>query len=166
MSEVRQRLENDLTAIRTAIDAGQLDDANLTLAAVSLNASPGGEFSKEIGDLFLRLGFPAMAGRYWYLLDDKSDRMRAACKEFERSLGNNPVWISHVLCWVSNPSPQAKARIQELREKAGDFGRKYQYDLKPLRGWRDRIALLGCGIVAVVVIFVFVMGIVFIVKTF
>ena len=160
MSEVRQRLENDLTSVRAAIDAGRLDDASLVLSGLSLNAPPSSEFSKEIGDLFLRLGFPAMAGRYWYLLDDKSDQMLAACKEFEHSLGDNPVLISHVflLCSVNDSSPQVRARFQELQAKADDFGRTYQYPWKPERGWRDRIALLGCGIVATVVILVFVMG--------
>lgn len=52
MNEVRQRLETDLAAIRSAIGSGQLEDAERMLAGISLNVSPAGEFSKRIGDLY------------------------------------------------------------------------------------------------------------------
>lgn len=102
---------------------------------------------------------------YWYLLDDKSDRMLAACGEFERSLGNNPVLIAEAIGWLSTFSPYAKARFQDLHEKARELRRTYQYDVTPPRGWPDRVALLGCGIACFIAIFIFGMGIVFIVTT-
>ena len=148
MNEVRRRLETDLAAIRTVMASGQLKDAERMLAGVSLNVSPASEFSKRIGDLYLQLGFPVMAGRYWYLLDDKSDRMLAACNEFERSLGNNPVLIAEAIGWLSAFSPYAKARFQDLHEKARELRRTYQYDVTPPKGWRDRVALWGAASLA------------------
>ena len=136
------------------------------IAGVSLNTSPGSEFSKEIGGLYMELGFPAMAGRYWYLLDGKSDQMLAACGEFELSLGGNPVLISHAIGWAQNPSPNVKAKLQELHEKARAFQREHQYAGKPQGGWRDRVALLGCGLVGFVLMFIFIMGIWFIITKF
>lgn len=166
MSDMIQRLETDLASIRNMIAAGQLEEAKRMISGVSLNASPGSEFSREIGDLYLELGLPAMAGRYWYLLDEKSDQMLAACGEFERSLGGNPDLISHAIGWVHNPPPNVKAKIQEVHEKARAFRREYQYAVKPQSGWRDRVALLGCGLVGFVLMFIFIMGIWFIATKF
>jgi hypothetical protein len=164
MNEVRQQLEIDLAAIRKAIAAGQLEDAKRMLTGVSLNAPPGGELSKEIGNLYLELGFPAMAGRYWYLLEDKSDQMLAACREFERSVADNPVLIIEAIGWAYSRSPHITAKLQGLQEKARNLRQDYQYLVKHKRGWRDRITLLGCSFVAFVVFFVFIMGLFFIGK--
>jgi hypothetical protein len=164
MSDVRQRLKTDLAAIRTAIAAGRLEEAKRMIAAVPLNAPPSSELSREIGGLYLDLGFPVMAGRYWYLLEDKSDQMIAACDEFERSLGANPVLISKVFGWVRNVSPHAKAKLLDIHNKAMALRREHQYEWKPQRGWRDRVALVGCALVGFVVMFIFVMGICFIIN--
>ena len=166
MSEATKRLEADLAAITNAISAGQLEDAKRILIGIPLHVSPGSEFSQQIGDLYLELGLTAMAGRYWYLLEDKSDRMVVACEEFERSLGGNPCLISDAMGWCPELSPYAKARLTELREKAKCFRREYGYEVRPARGWRDRACLLGCAIVSFIVMFIFVMGITFIVRMF
>ena len=103
-----------------------------------------------------------MAGRYWYLLENKSDEMTAATEEFERSLGNNPILMVHALGWPRNPSPYVKAKMQELHKQAGDFRRVYQYGMTTSGGLRDQIALVGCAIVSFVFLFVLVAGIQFI----
>ena len=166
MSNVRRRLDTDLAAIGAAIEAGQLEDAKRMLLGVSLNVFPGGKSSQQIGDLYLELGFPAMAGRYWYLLDEKSDRMVMACEEFERSLGDNPRLISEAMGWSPGLSPHAKAKLAELHARTRDLCREYRYDIKPQKGWRDRVALLGCAVVGFIVMFVFVMGTIFIAHMF
>jgi hypothetical protein len=165
MCEVTKRLEADLAAITQAIDAGQLEDAKRILVGIPQHVSLGSKFSQQIGDLYLELGFPAMAGRYWYLLEDKSDRMITACEEFERSLGYNPCLISEAMGWCPDLSPYANARLTELRQKAESYRRQYGYAGKPRGGWRDRACLLGCALMSFVFVFVFVMGIIFIVQT-
>ena len=105
-----------------------------------------------------------MAGRYWYLLEDQSDQRIAACDEFERSLGANPVLILDAVGFVRNASPHARTKLLDLRSKATAFRQEHQYPWKPAKGWRDRVALLGCAFVGFVVMFIFVMGITFIIK--
>ena len=163
---VEQRLEADLAAIRAAIANGQVEEAARKMCAIALNIPPGARLSKEIGDLYWELGFPAMAGRYWYLVDSKSDQMIAACEEFEHSLGNTPTLIIHALGYPANPSPFAKARVVELHRQAQDFRRESQYAVKPARGLRDRLALLGCAIVGSIVMFIFISGVWFITTWF
>ena len=161
-----QRLEADLAAIRKAISAGQFEEATKMLRGVCLNCPPGSTHAQEVGDLFMELGFPTMAGRYWYLLEDKTDRMIAACQEFENSLCNSPTLIAQALGWHSNPSPTVKARLEELHRRAKDFRREYQYDVKPPKGLRDRVGLLGCAIVGFIIMFIFIQGIWFITTWF
>jgi len=151
-----ERLEADLAAIRDAISADQFEEATKMLRGVPLNCSPGSTHAQEIGDLFMELGFPAMAGRYWYLSENKTDRMIAACQEFEDSLCNSPILIIEALGWRSNPSPSAKARLDELHRQAKDFRQEYQYDVKPSKGLGDRVALLGCAILGFVRMFIFI----------
>ncbi len=159
---VEQRLEADLAAIRAAIANGQVEEATRKMLAVALNVPPGTRLSQEIGDLYLELGFPEMAGRYWYLIESKSDQMIAACEEFEHSLGNTPTLIIHALGCPANPSPFVRARLAELHQQAQDFRREYQYYVEPERGLRDRVALLGCAIVGAIVMFIFISGVWFI----
>lgn len=166
MSETTERLEALLAAITTAIAAGKLDDAKQMSVAIPQYVSPGCEMSQQIGDLYLELGLTAMAGRYWYLLEDKSDQMVIACEEFERSLGHNPRLILEAMGWCRERSPYAKARTTELLKQAYRIRREHQHETRPARGWRDRAFLLGCAVVSFAIMFVFVMGIMFIVRMF
>jgi hypothetical protein len=166
MPSLEQKLDADLAAIRRAISDGNAEEAKAKIRSVSLNVSPGSRLTKEIGELYLELGFSAMAGRYWYLLEDKSDQMIAACEEFERSLGNSPVLIMETLGWCPERSSYATAKMDELRDRAKVFRRQHHYNMKPTRDMWDRVALVGCGVVGFVLLFVFIAGIMFIVTWF
>ncbi|MFJ8102170.1 DUF6584 family protein [Lysinibacillus sp. NPDC096212] len=47
------------------------------------------ELRKKLGDIYFELKYPAMAGRYWYLEENKTPLMVHACIEFEKSMGND-----------------------------------------------------------------------------
>lgn len=49
---------------------------------------------RRLGDVYWKLQYPAMAGRYWYLEEEKTPEMVDACQAFEQSCGNNPFQIS------------------------------------------------------------------------
>jgi hypothetical protein len=166
MSETTERLEALLAAIGTAIAAGTLDDAKQLSVAIPQYVSPGGELSQQIGDLYLELGLTVMAGRYWYLLEDKSDQMVIACEEFERSLGHNPRLILEAMGWCRERSPYARASLTELVEQSIRIRREHQHETRPPRGLQDRAFLLGCAVVSLAIMFVFVMGITSIVHMF
>lgn len=52
---------------------------------------------KKLGDIYFRLQYPTMAGRYWYLEENKTPEMIQACQQFEKSMGNNTNEIVRVL---------------------------------------------------------------------
>lgn len=47
------------------------------------------QLRKKLGDVYIELKYPAMAGRYWYLEKNKTPKMVKACNEFENSMGND-----------------------------------------------------------------------------
>jgi hypothetical protein len=55
------------------------------------------EFRKRLGDIYFELKYPSMAGRFWYLEENKTLEMIKACNEFEKSMGNDPYRIARVL---------------------------------------------------------------------
>jgi hypothetical protein len=166
MAKFDERREADLAAIKRTIASGELDEARRLLRAVSLNFPSTSKFSPEVGRLYFDLGFPAMAGRYWYLVEPKSAEMVAACEAFEHSLGDNPWKLMEQLAWAPDASLEEKARLAELNRNGWEFRQEFQYPEESPSWLRDRVALVGCAIVAFAVVFVFIMGLTFIATWF
>lgn len=78
--------------------------------------------------VYAQLQFPAMAGRYWYLEENKTEAMEAACAEFERSCGNDPLRMLLALKFKGDvdqlDEPFARQKLLALRQ---DCERKYHY---------------------------------------
>lgn len=51
------------------------------------------ELRKMLGDIYWQLQFPEMAGRYWYMEEEKNDNMVAACKRFEEQFNHDPMYM-------------------------------------------------------------------------
>jgi hypothetical protein len=47
------------------------------------------DLRKMLGDVYLHLDYPEMAGRYWFLVEDKTPEMQAACDLFARTARNS-----------------------------------------------------------------------------
>jgi hypothetical protein len=52
---------------------------------------------RRLGDVYVQLQYPAMAGRYWYLEEDRSPEMDAACRVFEKACSDDPVQMLRAL---------------------------------------------------------------------
>lgn len=55
------------------------------------------DLRKKLGDIYFKLKYPAMAGRYWYLEKNKTPGMIKACIVFENSMGNDVNKIARAL---------------------------------------------------------------------
>jgi hypothetical protein len=165
MENRQQTHEAELVSIRSLISEGRTEEAKEKLLSLFLTFPPSDESPKEIGDLYWELGFHAMAGRYWYLIENPTEQMMTACKEFEHSLGDNPILIVEALdSWSRyHPlSPYIKSRLEELKRNAADFHKRFPPNWEKSSGLLDRIALLGCGVVGFILLFIFVAGVWFI----
>lgn len=94
---LRDRLQGELAEIRRLLDSGDVDAARDRMAGAPVNFTPLGDFARQVGDLYWDLGYPTLAGRYWYREAEKTPEMLAACAEFERSCGDNPMLIAEAL---------------------------------------------------------------------
>ncbi|MFO0884108.1 MAG: DUF6584 family protein [Pirellulales bacterium] len=152
--------EKSLQEIETLVSTGELQKARQQLAALSHRTLPGNRYSKEIGDLYANLGCKAMAGRYWYLLENPTEEMLSARQEFEHSLGNNPGLIHQQFLPWGLP-PHAKARLAELEKEAAELKKMYPSDSVPKEHlWRDRAVLVAGSLVAFGFAAIFFMGVV------
>lgn len=159
----RQRVRDDLALIRSCLDRGETVGARERLCALPMIASADDDSAVEIGQLFHDLGFPEMAGRYWYFVEERTGGMEAAVRRFEESCGGNPRVIGNALgMWGTLPVPD-HGRMQELEQAEREWEERFDYGWEATsRWWKDRLVSLGCGAIAFAVLFVFVMGIVFI----
>jgi hypothetical protein len=136
------------------------DEVKQRLLSVGLNAPrcrPDAETCRRIGEAFWAAGFPAMAGRYWYLLDDATDKTRSARQEFERSCGNNP-FLMHFDLELTGPGGSGP-RMTEIRQRARDLKNDLGIEIKQGRRIQDRAALVGCAIFAFAVFVLCSMGV-------
>jgi hypothetical protein len=111
---------------------------------------------RMLGDIYWHLQYPVMAGRYWYLEEEKTPAMSVACAAFERSCGSDPVQILLALKFKADLGPlrgtHAGQTLVALQAQAKDrygyqveFGQsgrgRYQYSRQfKVRG---KVLLLG-----------------------
>jgi hypothetical protein len=55
------------------------------------------DLRRRLGDVYAQLQQPTMAGRYWYLEEDRSPEMEAACRVFEEACRDDPVQMLRAL---------------------------------------------------------------------
>jgi hypothetical protein len=161
----RRRLLADLDTIQESIDRGNVEEARERLCALPLIATPLDECAAEIGQLFLNFDYPEMAARFWYYVDDRTEAMEKIVKRFEESCGNNPEVIRQSVGGFWKPGWPANGRIHDLERAESKLRQEFDYEYaQPAPHWRDRLSLLGCGLIAFALLFVLTMGLIFIGK--
>ncbi|EEL89135.1 DNA helicase [Bacillus cereus] len=100
------------------------------------------ELRKKLGDIYFTLQYPEMAGRYWYLEKEKTDVMHAACRQFEKSMGNDPYHIVRALKFkgdhdiitgLHTEHPLQKKVVEKLIDDDDDE-----------ETWKDKLFVWGC----------------------
>jgi hypothetical protein len=84
-------LEQTLEKIEADIRLGNPYKARDRLHGLIASYPDNLSLRKKLGDVYWQLQYPAMAGRYWYLEQDKTPEMVSACAEFERFCGHDPL---------------------------------------------------------------------------
>jgi len=86
-------ISTTLAAIERDIENGDLGKARQRLHGLVSSYPDDLSLRRRLGEVYAALRYPAMAGRYWYLEEEKTAAMAAACAAFERSCGNDPLQI-------------------------------------------------------------------------
>jgi hypothetical protein len=165
--------EETLHRIQADIAASDLGKARDRLHGLMATYPDDLALRLTLGQVYWELRYPSMAGRYWYLEEEKTPDMTAACLLFERSCGGNPVNLLLGLKFRGDieriRDTYAGRTLLELQARAADsfgktivFGKtgreRYQDHKKPVSGgWS---CLLGLAIAALVVLGLMVIGLV------
>ncbi|MEN1937895.1 DUF6584 family protein [Paenibacillus sp. 102] len=98
---------------------------------------------KKLGDIYFRLQYPTMAGRYWYLEENKTPEMIQACQQFEKAMGNSPDEIVRALKFKGD-----SAIINNLSLKYSCLTIQShvveQIVTAPEETWKDKLVPIGC----------------------
>ncbi len=157
MTQPTPYLQADLDEAYRLANDGKVEEAILKLAIITLDVRPSHDLARSIGNLYWSLDYKAMAGRYWYLLDNKTEEMLTACEEFERAHGNSPELILNAVGDYPPDSPELKA----VFENAKTFRACYRPHSKPSDpGFVVKYAgLSGCGVIILALMMIFSAGV-------
>jgi hypothetical protein len=89
-AETRRKIEKEL-------ENGDLGKARDRLHGLISSYPDDLELRRLLGDVYWRLQFPEMAGRYWYLEERQNDEMQEACRRFEHKFGNDPMRMLYAI---------------------------------------------------------------------
>lgn len=111
-----------LEKVQNDIDTGNLGKARDRLHGL-INTYPNDlGLRVKLGDIYWRLQLPEMAGRYWYLEENKSEQVQSACQFFEKTCKNNPLEILRMLKFKGSLEPikdkYSGKKLQELIKNA------------------------------------------------
>ncbi|PEK56608.1 DNA helicase [Bacillus pseudomycoides] len=98
---------------------------------------------KKLGDIYFKLQYPTMAGRYWYLEENKTPEMLQACQRFEKSMGNSPNEIVRALKFKGD-----SAIINKLSLNYTSSTIQHRVISQIVQGpeetWKDTLVTIGC----------------------
>ena len=126
-------LERSLQNVQDDIDSGDLGKARDRLHGLIGTYTINLELRPMLAEIYWQLQQPAMAGRYWYLEENKTEQMEKACACFEKSFNHDAYSMLCAINFKGNferiKDTYAGKRILELNAQTKDgknwFEKKY-----------------------------------------
>jgi uncharacterized protein DUF6584 len=158
--KLASQCHDDLAELRDLADSGRRREATELLQCLPMLRFGRPDHRRELGEICAELGYPVLAGRWWYLEECKTPQMLAACREFEHSCGENPLLICDALGdWIDAPQDSySHRRFAELQSRAIEIRRRHAEDVPAVRRWKDRLLTFGCFLMFVAIVAVFLAG--------
>jgi hypothetical protein len=129
-------LEQTLERIEHDIRRGDLGKARDRLHGLIVSYPDNLDLRKQLGGVYWRLQLPEMAGRYWYLIEEKDQNMLSACKRFEAQFGNDPAKILFAI--------KFKGSLETIKDTyAGRLLLDLQRQAKKKHGWYENFQTRG-----------------------
>jgi hypothetical protein len=163
--------EQTLIKVEQDIAGGDLGKARDRLHGLIAAYPDDLSLRSQLGDVYERLQYPAMAGRYWYLVEKKTPDMLAACNQFEQTCGNDSLQILRSLKFRGDPEAIedefAAKRLQSLQKRVSseygftvDFNKPGDEKYVPTRKNKFLSALskLGCVVIILAMLALLVIG--------
>jgi hypothetical protein len=169
--------QETLRRIEREIEAGDWGKARDRLHGLLVTYPDDLTLRRRLGEVYGQLHYPAMAGRYWYLEEDRTPDMDRACAAFERACGHDEAQILMALKFNGGLAALGDtyagrtllALQEQVRQERGyqiEFGKKgaerYRYTEQAQA--RGRWLLIGCLAAALVAAALMVTGLVAVVQ--
>ena len=130
------------------------------------------DLRRRLAEVYSSLRFPAMAGRYWYLAEAKTELMADACRAFGKGFHNDPfgMWcalkfrgdINQLDCAYAREQLRAlQARCRKSHHSCPDFSPKGLEKRRARRrgeGLLSGVATLGCMLALIIFIVLALVG--------
>ncbi|MFH1227561.1 MAG: DUF6584 family protein [Planctomycetota bacterium] len=119
----------------------------------------------KIAEIYYQAKFLALAGKYWYLEENKTEIMKTACAEFEKYRGYSPLAILWDLKFRGNIDKLPKYAKEKLLALQKECKGGYKFYPKISAGkrkkwkesFKDKLFKVGC--LAIVILLVILIGI-------
>lgn len=170
-------IEQTLNKIERDIVSGDYGKARDRLHGLIATYPNDLSLRRKLGEVYWQLQYPAMAGRYWYLEEDKSPDMVAACHVFEQWCGDNSFQILLSLKFrgdlASIDSAFAEQTLRALQSRVQEeygyhvaFGKRgvEKYQWTPVRKPRLVVAGVACAVAVLAGLGLMVVGLVTVVN--
>jgi hypothetical protein len=157
-------VEKTLQLIDGEIRRGRLGKARDRMHGLLSNDPCNPALRRKMGEIYWKLQMPEMAGRYWYLEEQKTEDMRAACRAFEAQCGRDPMQILFSLKYRlrDETDPYRKAVLEKLHAEAKrkhswyedyrERGRSKFYQSKPAKvTFLSKLLPAGCLLAVIAV---------------
>ncbi|MEE8443576.1 MAG: DUF6584 family protein [Dehalococcoidia bacterium] len=115
--------ETVLSKVEADLHRGDLGKARDRLHTLVYDYPNDVALRTRLAEVYHRLQFPAMAGRYWYLNEHRTPEMEIVVAAFERSCGGDPLLMLSALKFRGDPC-YAGDRLIALRQAVQD---KYEF---------------------------------------
>lgn len=111
------------------------------------------ELRRKLGDIYFILGYPSMAGRYWYLEKEKTPEMIKACIQFEKTMGNDPFLIARALKFKGDNEVLKKLKLNQVISPVQNKV-KEKLQEEPTDSSKDKLIVFGCfSIITLTILF-------------
>jgi hypothetical protein len=120
--------QQTLEKIQLDIEQGDLGKARDRLHGLLSSYPDDLSIRKQLGELYWQLHLPEMAGRYWYLEEEKDEQMVQACRCFESRFNHNEALMFLAI--------KFKGQFEPLRETyAGQTITRLNQDARQKYSW-------------------------------
>lgn len=157
-------IESTLKKVEADISAGDLGHARQRMHGLIATYPERLDLRPRLAEIYWQLEYPAMAGRYWYLVEANQPHQRQAVARFEAEFGQDPLRILQALKLRADPETvddlYARERLQtlyrEVRKKHSltvDYTPEGKLVSRPTRRsiWGWRLLLTGCMVIVLVI---------------
>jgi hypothetical protein len=116
------------------------------------------ELRKKLGEIYFELKYPSMAGRYWYLEENKTPEMVKACIEFEKSMGNDPNRIARALKYKGNIEILKRLELEQAITSLQNQVKEKLVE-EPEDSLEDKLVTFGCLSILILIIIFTLIGV-------